>query len=64
MFNTELNALCIQWIAGDARHCGIDGEDLSAINWPKIEQDQENGQAPGSLSLGDDGRIYWLCSEC
>ncbi len=57
----ELNALCIQWIAGDARECGIDGEDLDSIDWSQIEQDQENGQAPGSILRGDDGRVYWYC---
>ncbi len=62
--DAELNALCIQWIAGDARECGIDGEDLSAINWAKIGQAQENGQAPSSIFRGDDGRIYWQCEEC
>jgi hypothetical protein len=62
--DSHLQALCIQWIAGDARECGIDGEDLSAIDWSQLEQDQHDGQAPGSLYRGDDGRVYWLCSEC
>jgi hypothetical protein len=61
--DAELNALCIQWIAGDARECGIEGEDLSAINWERVRQDQENGRVSGSLFRGDDGRVYWLCSE-
>lgn len=62
--DSELQALCIQWIAGDARECGIDGGSLSSIEWGQVRQDQENGQAPSSLFLGGDGRIYWECSEC
>lgn len=61
---SELQALCIQWIAGDARECDIDGQDLDSINWDRVRQDQENGQSPSSLYMGDDGRIYWECSEC
>jgi hypothetical protein len=62
--DSELQALCIQWIAGDARECGIDGADLDSIDWDQIEEDRQNGQCPSSLFRGDDGRIYWRCSEC
>lgn len=62
--DAELNALCIQWIAGDARECGIEGEYLDSVDWAQIEQDQQDGKISGSLYRGDDGRVYWLLSEC
>lgn len=59
--DSELQALCIQWIAGDARECGIDGQDLDSLDWDAIEERQHEGQCSGSIYRGDDGRIYWQC---
>jgi hypothetical protein len=59
--DAQLQALCIQWIAGDARDCGIDGQDLDSIDWEDIETRQHEGQCSGSIFRGDDGRIYWQC---
>ena len=48
------------------------GNDAGAQTWAectdKAEEweplDSEEKRETFSLSLGDDGRIYWLCSEC
>ena len=59
--NTEhLQALCLQWIASDARECGLD---KPAPDWANIREDQENGRIPSSIYRGDDGAIYWECTE-
>ena len=51
----EVNALFIQWISGDMRECGLD----KGATWDEIEALQSEGQAPGNLFKGIDGRIYF-----
>lgn len=60
MPDAELQALCLQWIAGDARECGLD---KPAPDWASIREDQENGRIPSSIYRGDDGATYWECSK-
>lgn len=60
MPDTDLQALCLQWIAADARECGADAP---GADWESIRDRQENGQAPSSIYRADDGRIYWECNE-
>ena len=60
MPDAELQALCLQWIAGDARECGLD---KPAPDWASIREDQESGRIPSSIYRGDDGAIYWECAE-
>lgn len=43
----DLNALLIQWIAGDMRECGISA-DMSSADWQAVEQRQQ-GNAPGNI---------------
>lgn len=53
----ELNALFLQWIAGDCRELGADC--LEDIDWEEAEEIQESGQASSNLFKGDDGEIYF-----
>ena len=55
----HLQSMCLQWIAGDVRQCGID---KPAPDWSRIRGDQEDGRIPSSIYRGDDGAIYWECA--
>jgi hypothetical protein len=60
----EVNALVIQFIAGNLREIeslcmGDDGE----IDWAKAEELSSEGRISGGIYPGDDGRFYfWLGS--
>lgn len=56
--DTELNALCIQWVAGDMRECDI-GPDSTLADWARVREGQEYGRLPSRLYRGVDGRIYF-----
>lgn len=56
----ELQALCLQWIAGDVRQVGADNP---AADWEEIRADQESGRIPSSIYRADDGQIYWECMQ-
>lgn len=51
----ELNALCLQWIAGDMREGGI-CSDWSADDWKEYESDDSLCHR---IFLGDDGKVYF-----
>ena len=53
----EVNALLLQWIAGDCRELGADR--LEDIDWEEAEKWQSEGQAPSNLFKGIDGNIYF-----
>ena len=64
----EVNALFLQWVAGDCRQCvntdagdlSWDGADtLADIDWEKTEALQQDGCIPSNLFRADDGRIYF-----
>lgn len=55
--DNELNALFLQWIAGDVRELGADS--LGEIDWEEAEEMQHEGQAPSNIFKGDDGKIYF-----
>ena len=56
--DVELNALCIQWVAGDLREMGV--EDPSGpIDWAQIEREANEGNGPGRIWPGTDGEIYF-----
>jgi hypothetical protein len=55
--DNELNALFLQWIAGDVRELGADS--LDEIDWEEAEEMQHEGQAASNIFKGDDGRIYF-----
>jgi len=53
----EVNALFLQWIAGDVREAGADS--LSEIDWDEYEELASEGRITSNLSKGNDGRIYF-----
>lgn len=53
----EVNALFLQWIAGDCRELGADS--LKDIDWINAEVLQENGQVPSNLFRSDSGEIFF-----
>lgn len=54
----ELNALCLQWIAGDIREAFGD-EEPSEWDWEQYEQDCQAGQVSSRLFKGMDGKVYF-----
>lgn len=70
--NEELNALFLQWIAGDVRQCpSIEqsygpedsrfstADSLDEIDWEATQAMQEEGDCPSNIFRADDGRIYF-----
>ena len=53
----EVNALFLQWIAGDCRELGANS--LEDIDWQEAEESQSAGQAPSNLFRSDSGEIYF-----
>ncbi len=54
----ELNALCLQWIAGDIREAFGDSEP-EAWDWDQYQKDSEAGRFSSRLFKSDDGRIFF-----
>lgn len=54
----ELNALCMQFLAGDMREANIGGPDT---DWDAYDADCREGVAVGRIYKGDDGRVYFYC---
>ena len=52
----ELNALFIQWIAGDIREC-LEW-DVPNV-WENYREMAEAGRVPSGLYQGDDGQVYF-----
>jgi hypothetical protein len=55
--HTEVNALFLQWIAGDCRQLGADS--LKDIDWEEARERQEQGQAPSNIFRADDGSLWF-----
>lgn len=53
----EINALFLQWIAGDVREAGADS--LEEIDWNEYEEQASEGRISSNLSHGEDGRIHF-----
>jgi len=51
----EVNALFLQWVAGDVRQAGADS--LNEIDWEEYEEMAMEGRIPSNISKGDDGQI-------
>lgn len=60
--NMELNALCLQWIAGDIREAFGDAQS-SEWDWEQYENDAESGRVSSRLYRGIDGKIYFSISN-
>lgn len=54
----ELNALCLQWIAGDIREAFGDVEP-AGWDWEQYQKDSEAGRVSSRLFKSDDGKIYF-----
>lgn len=57
---TELQALCMQWIAADVRELGADSPNP---DWDSIRADQESGRIPSSIYRDKSGRVFWECVQ-
>lgn len=55
----ELNALCLQFIAGDLREAGFE---RGIINWSAYELRAAEGQISARLYMHD-GNVYWNMSN-
>ena len=60
---TDLEALMIQWIAGDLRNMFgrelMDFSELTDEQWFAAEQLQHDGQVSSNIFRGNDGRVYF-----
>ena len=54
----EVNALLVQWIAGDIREAFDDAEPAD-WDWAEHEERAEHGSIPGNLYRGKDGAVYF-----
>lgn len=54
----ELNALLLQWIAGDIREAFGDAEP-SEWDWEEYQKDSEAGRIAGRLFKTDEGKIFF-----
>ena len=59
--DTALQALCIQWIAGDMRApVGFElNSESTDAEWSDYEQQCQEGNCAGRIFRGDNGRIYF-----
>jgi hypothetical protein len=53
--NAELNALCLQFIAGDMREAQLDVEEP---DWAEYERRAQAGNISGRIFKGDDDEVY------
>ena len=58
MESAELNALVLQFIAGNVREAGVDT--LAEIDWEEYRARQEAGAASGGIYRADDGSNYYF----
>lgn len=58
----ELNALLLQWIAGDIREAFSDA-DPSEWDWAEYQNDAEQGRIAGRIFRADDGRVFFSISN-
>lgn len=56
--DAELNALLIQWIAGDMRECDI-GPETTPEQWAEYEARATEGQCPSRIFRADDSAVYF-----
>lgn len=61
-YDVELNALLLQWIAGDVREAFGDA-DFSEWDWADYEKRSERGQVSSRLFKSDDGRVFFSISQ-
>ena len=59
--DSELNALCIQWVSGEMREpIGFElGPDTTEEQWAEYEKQSEDGIISGLIFKGTDGESYF-----
>lgn len=57
MSDNDLNALFLQWVAGNTREAGANT--LAEMDWLEYEKQAEAGQISSEIFKGDDGEIYF-----
>ncbi len=60
--DTELNALLLQWIAGDVREA-FDDTEFNEWDWSDYQDRSEAGSVSSRLFKADDGQIYFSISN-
>ena len=62
--DTDLTALCVQWIAGDIREGFGDGvsNDPAEWDWADYSERAERGAVSSTLYLHD-GKLFWSCAQ-
>jgi len=67
MDDNELQALFLQFIAGDVRECpAIEGgraDSLDEIDWPAYEAEASAGRIPSNLCRADSGEVFYSLSH-
>jgi hypothetical protein len=62
--DSELNALCLQWIAGDIREACSDCKgDTAGFDWEEYEVGAQTGRHSSRLYRAADGSVYFDISE-
>lgn len=54
----DLNALFLQWVAGDVREAFHDAE-FSEWDWADYQERAESGSIAGRIWKGEDGRVFF-----
>lgn len=62
MPHADLNALLLQWIAGDIREAFGDA-DCADWDWTKYREDSEAGRISSTLFITEDDRIYFSIAQ-
>lgn len=57
--DTELQALCVQMIAGDMRECGIGPESTDA-DWGEYQKRAEAGRVSGRIGRNETDIFYYI----
>ena len=60
--DNELNALLLQYVAGDIREAGLTCES-TLVDWGCYARDSEAGRTSGRMFRADDGRIYFYIGD-
>lgn len=55
---SELQALCLQWIAAEMRECNI-GPDSTDDDWLEYERLSSEGQVSSRICRGDGGLVFF-----
>ena len=55
----DIQALFVQWVAGDIREAFGDDDDIDDWDWDEYREASEAGRVAGNLFRTDDGKIYF-----